>query len=175
LLPALGPLQLSIQGTSPATVGAGLVVTPFDAGAAGRVLAAIYRQVGHSSSLSVKGKPSAFTVTSTGSPLPRVDVAKVGARVLATFDESFSQLLSPSSKLSANGTFARVRSGLPAGTRVPLFIDFGTIKALVSQIPSFADAGGSDHKAYLVLQRLDYLAIAGTRAGDDVRLVLGLR
>ena len=175
LLPALGPLQLSIQGTSPATVGAGLVVTPFDPAAAGRVLAAIYRQVGHSSSLSVKGKPSAFTVTSAGSPLPRVDVAKVGARVLATFDETFSQLLSPSSKLSANGTFARVRSGLPAGSRVPLFIDFGAIKTLVSQIPSFANAGGSDHKAYLVLQRLDYLALASTTAGDDVRLVLGLR
>jgi hypothetical protein len=175
LLPALGPLQLSIQGTSPATVGAGLVITPFNAAAAGRVLAAIYRQAGHSSSLSVKGKPSAFTVTSAGSPLPRVDVAKVGARILATFDETFSQLLSPSSKLSANVTFGRVRSALPAGSRVPLFIDFGAIKTLVSQIPSFADASGKDHKAYLVLQRLDYLALAGTAAGNDVRLVLGLR
>jgi hypothetical protein len=175
LLPALGPLQLSIQGTAPATVGAGLVVTPRNLAAAGRVLGAIYGQAAHSSSLSLKGKPSAFTITSAGSPLPRVDVARVGSRVLATFDEPFSQLLSPSSKLSANATFARVRSVLPAGSRVPLFIDFGSIKSLVSQIPSFADAGGSDHKAYVVLQRLDYLALGDSSAGDDARLVLGLR
>ncbi len=175
LLPALGPLELAIQGTTPAAVGAGLVVTPHDQGAAGRVLAAIYGHAAHSRSVSVHGKPSAFTITRAGAPLPRFDVARLGSRVVATFDEAVAQLLSPSSTLSASSTFARVRSALPAGSRVPVFVDFGSIAVLVSQIPSFTQAGGSDHKVYLVLQRLDYLALGDSATGNDARLVLGLR
>ncbi len=174
VLPALGPLQLSIRGTKLSSLGAGLVVTPSNLAAAGRVLGAIYTRAAHSPSVTVQGKPTAFTVTKPGQPIPRFAIAELGRRVVATFDEAFSQVTSPSSKLSDDPSFQRAKAALGGDGRVPFFLDFTTLAAFTGQIPSF-QAGGRDNKDQVVLQRLDYLAIGENPAAGDVRAVLGLR
>jgi hypothetical protein len=174
VLPALGPIQLAIQGNALPAVQAGLSVTPSNPAAARRVLGAIYKRVKQSKSLSVTGTPTSFVATKAGSPLPQVKVAEVGRRVLATFDEAFNQFTAPSSTLSSNPAFRRAKSSLAGGSRVPFFVDFSTLASLTSQIPSF-QTGGSDYKAQQVIGRLDYFVVGGNGAKGDIRFVLGLR
>jgi hypothetical protein len=174
LLPALGPIELSVQGNALPAIQAGLSVTPSNLAAAGRVLTAIYNRIKHSKGLSVTGTPTSFVATKAGSPLPQVKVAEVGRRVLATFDETFSQFTSPTSTLSSNPAFGRAKGALPDGSHVPFFLDFSTLASLTSQIPSF-QAGGSDYKAQQVIGRLDYFVVGSNPSKGDVHLVLGLR
>jgi hypothetical protein len=174
VFPALGPLQLSVQGTAISTLGAGLVLVPSDLAAATRVLTAIYTRVAHSSSLTVQGKPAAFTITRQGLPIPRFAVAEVGRRVLATFDEAFSQIVSPATKLADSARFAHAKAALPDGSRVPVFVDFVTLAQLTSSIPTFQQ-GGTDQKDRAVLQRLDYFVVGYNPGKGSARLVLGLR
>ncbi len=174
VLPALGPMQLAVQGNAPVALQAGLSVTPANPAAAGRVLGAIYNRAKQSKSLSVSGKPTSFIATKAGSPLPQVKVAEAGRRVLATFDEAFNQFISPSSTLSSNPAFARAKSALPSGSRVPFFLDLSTLAGLTAQIATF-QAGGRDNKVQVVLQRLDYFVVGDSASQGDVRVVLGLR
>jgi hypothetical protein len=141
--------------------------------AAGRVLGAIYTRAAHSPSVAVQGKPSAFVITKPGLPIPRFAVAEVGRRVLATFDESFSQLTSPSSKLSDNAGFQRAKSSLGGDDRVPFFIDLVTLSNLTGGIPAFQS--GRDAKLQAILQRLDYFVIGDSAGAQDIRAILGLR
>jgi hypothetical protein len=174
VVPALGPLQLSIQGVAPISIGAGLTVIPANLAAAGRVLGAIYSRVAQDPSLTVHGSPSAFTITKPGSPIPRVQVAQQGHRVIAVLDEPFGTLLSPSSTLSQNSRFQRAKSSLNGDSRIPLFLDLTTLSSLTAQIPSF-QSGGNNNKEQVVLQRLDYFVIGDNSTAQDIRAVLGLR
>jgi Protein of unknown function (DUF3352) len=173
VLPALGPFQLSIQGTSLLNLGAGLKMTPSDPAAAGRLLAAIRRLAARSSSLSVQGSDTSFVITKRGLPIPRVQVALSGGRVLATVDESFSALLSPSSKLASNPRFAAARAALPPGSRVSAFIDVHAITQLLSLLPSSVSTLPNSG-ALAVLKRLNYLVVGSDQARGDTRVVLAL-
>ena len=173
LIPALGPLTISIQGTSIVGLAAGLTLTPSDPAAAARLLGAIYRLASRSTSLAVHGTPRFFVITKPGLPIPRITVAQVGPRVLATVDETLGQLLAPTAPLAVNPVFSRARAALPAGSNVPLFIDFRPIAMLLQSIPSLAS--GSAHKVLAVVQRLDYLVLGDSPDGADDRLVLALR
>ncbi len=173
VLPALGPIQLSVQGTSPAMLGAGLALTPVDPAAAHRLLAAIFHRASHSRSLSVHGSPSAFTVTRGALPIPRVSVAEGAGRVLATFDETLNQALAPATLLSSNPDFQRARAALPAGSRISLFIDFRSLTTLVQNLPPLTSA--RDKKVMAVVRRLDYAVLGESPSGGETRLVLALR
>jgi hypothetical protein len=174
VLPALGPFELSVQGTSALTLGAGLVVKPSDPAAAQRVLAAVRRLVGRSSSLVVQGTKRSFSITKPGLPIPRVLVAQTRRHVVVTFDQDLSQLLSPSTHLATNPRFTAALAQLPAGSRVSLFIDFRALSQLLGALPSFA-SGPSMQRLASVVQRLDYVVLGSNSADGETRLVLGLR
>jgi Protein of unknown function (DUF3352) len=174
VLPALGPIELAVQGTALPALQAGLSVTPSDAAAGSRVLGAIFNRLKQSKKLSVQGKPTSFSITKAGTILPRGTVEETGGRILATFDEAFSQFTSPSSTLSSNPAFGRAKSALPSASKVPFFVDFSTLSGLTSQIASF-QSGGSNAKDQAVLERLDYLVLGSNPGQGDVRFVLGLR
>jgi len=172
ILPALGPLRISVQGTSLLSLGAGLVMTPADLAAAGRLLAGIHRLAARSSGLTVKGGDRAFSIAKAGLPIPRVLVALLGRRLVATVDESFAALLSPPARLASNPDFTRALRSLPAASRASVFLDFRALGTLLGQIPSLASP--RDRRILQVLARLDYL-IAGSDGRSDTRVVLALR
>lgn len=174
VLPALGPIELAVQGSALPAVQAGLSVTPSNQAAGARVLGAIFNRLKQSKSLSVQGNATSFSITKAGTPLPRGTVAELGGRILATFDQTFSQFTSPPSTLSSNPAFARAKSTLPGGSKIPFFIDFTTLSGLTSQLASF-QSGGNDAKEQAVLERLDYLVLGENPGQGDVRFVLGLR
>ena len=174
VLPALGPIELSFQGTSALAVTGALVIQPSDLGAARRVMAAIHRLVSRSASLSVQGTAHNFTITKRGLPIPRVVVTETGGRVVVTLDESPAQALAPSTHLSASPRLAAARAQLAPGSRVPLFVDFRGIGQLLQGLSGVA---GMPHSQGIVgvLGRLDYLVVGSSPAQGDLRLVLALR
>lgn len=173
ILPALGPLTLSFQGTSALAVAGGLVIHPSDLAAAGRVLTAIHRLLLRSASLSVQGTAHNFTITRRGLPIPRVVVTETGGKVVVTLDQSPAQALAPSSHLSASPRLAAARARLAPGSRIPLFVDFQGIARLLQGLPSLT--GIHDQGILGVLGRLDYLVVGSSPSQGDLRLVLALR
>ena len=173
ILPALGPLQLSFQGTSALAVAGSLVMRPAQPAAAGRVVAAIHRLVSRSSSLQVQGTAHDFTVTKRGLPIPRVIVSQSGGKLVVTVDESPAQALAPPTHLSASPRLKAARAQLPAGSQIPLFIDFRGLSQLLQGLTSLA--GPQAHGIMAVLGRLNYFVVGSDRAQGDVRLVLALR
>jgi hypothetical protein len=173
VLPALGPFELSIQGTSPLTLGAGLAMTPSDTSAAMRLLAAIRRLAARSSSLTVQGSDTSFTITKTGLPIPRIQVALTGGRIVATVDESFSSLLSPATHLATNPRFTAAQAALAPGSKAAAFVDFHALAKLLGGLSSFtstSNIGGITK----VLGRLNYLVAGSDPAHGNARLVLAL-
>jgi Protein of unknown function (DUF3352) len=173
VLPALGPLELSFQGTSALAVAGGLVIHPAHLAAAGRVLAAVHRLVSRSASLSVHGTAHNFTITERGVPIPRVVVTQTGGKVVVTLDESPAQALAPPTHLSASRRFAAARNQLPPGSRIPLFVDFRGLGQLLQGLTGAA--GVHDESVVGVLSRLDYLVLGSNPTQGDLRLVLALR
>lgn len=144
LLPALGPAELSVSGSSHTTLQAGLVMDPVNKRAGARLAEAVKRLV--------RGLP--------------ISASTIGGRVAVTFGFSnLQQLLNPSSKLAGNPTFKRALAQLPTGARAGLYLNFSGIAALASLDPS---AAGSP--TMRVLHRLDYLIAGGTHS--HFRLVL---
>lgn len=174
LLPALGGLDLSLQGSTLLTVGAGLSLRPGDAAAGARLVADIRALVARGHSLQVNGGPRSFTLTKPGLPIPRIVVADLGRQIVATLDEpNFQTLLAPPTTLATNPSFERARSTLVPGSLVPLFVDFGPLASLLSQTPQFK-SDPSDVKALGVLQRLDYLVFGFNQPAGAAQIVLGL-
>jgi hypothetical protein len=144
LLPALGPAELSVSGTSITTLQAGLVMAPDNKSAGARLAKAV--------KLLVSGLPISSTST--------------GDRVAVSFGISkLQQLLNPSSKLSANPSFKRALAQLPSGAKADIYLDFEPITVLAS-----LDQGVASASAMRVLHRLDYLIAGGTHS--HFRLVL---
>jgi len=144
LLPALGPLELSVSGTSLPTLRAGLVIAPLDRAAGARLAAAVRRLV--------RGLP--------------IRASTAGGRVAVTFGyTSVSQLLSPSSTLAANAAFKAALAQLPSGAHAEIYVSFPPLAALAALDPSQRTAA-----LRKVLSRLRYL-IAGGVPGH-FRLVL---
>jgi hypothetical protein len=144
LLPALGPVELAVSGTSSTTLHAGLVMTPDDRSAGTRLAKAVKHLV--------SGLPISSTST--------------GGKVAVTFGYSnLQQLLSPTSKLGDNPSFKRALAQLPAGSKADVYLNFEPITALAS-----LDQGAASASAMKVLHRLDYLIAGGTHS--HFRLVL---
>lgn len=174
ILPALGPLQLSFQGTSALSAAGALVIRSADPAAAGRVLAAIHRLVTRSASLAVQGSADNFTVTRRGLPIPRVAVTQTGGKIVITFDQSPAQALAPAAHLSTSPRLAAARADLLAGSQVPLFVDFRGLSQLAQGLRGVLGGSGANG-VVSALGRLDYLVVGSSRSHGDLRLVLGLR
>jgi hypothetical protein len=172
LLPALGPFQFAMEGSSITALQAALALYPSDPAAGARLTADLRNLVARNHTLRVLGGSRSFRFGPASLPFPIVGVADLGRKIVAKF--ALSNTHPPTGKLSANPTFTRAHSQLPAGTSIPLFLDFGPLAALLSQTPQFKP-GGSDHKALTVLKRLDYFVIGTSAATHDTRIVLGLR
>jgi hypothetical protein len=174
ILPALGPYEISIQGTSPLTLGAGLAMKPSDPAAAARLLAAIRRLAARSSSLTVQGTDRSFTITKAGLPIPRIQVELTnGGGILATVDESFAALDSPGPHLASNPRFTSALGALAPGSHVAAFVDFHALAQLLGGVSSLAT--GSNFGAVLnVVKRLNYLVAGSDPAHGNARLVLAL-
>ncbi len=174
LFSALGGVELSVQGSTLATVGAGMVLHPQNPGAALRLLQGVRGLLAKSPSLSVSGGNKSFTVTKRGLPVPRAVISDLGPEVVATLDlPNFAALLAPASSLSTNPVFQRARSQLAPGSNVPVFVDFGPIASLLSALPQF-EQQPKDKQALAVIQRLDYFVTGFSYAANDFRMVLGL-
>lgn len=144
LLPALGPMELSVSGTSSNTLQAGLVMAPDNRSAGARLASAIKHLV-------------------AGLP---VSASTTGGRVAVTYGFSdLQQLLKPSSTLSGNPVFKHALSQLPAGSKASLYLNFSGIATLAALVPNAGNA-----TAMRILHRLDYLIAGGTHS--HLRLVL---
>ncbi|HZU59537.1 MAG TPA: DUF3352 domain-containing protein [Solirubrobacteraceae bacterium] len=174
VLPGLGKVELSVQGTSPLTLGAGLEATPTDAAAGRRLLAGIRRVASRSSSLMVSGNDRNFTISKRGSLLPRVLVTESGSKLVATFDEAVSQLRTPVLRLSDNPRFVTARRQLPAGSRVSAFLDFRSLAQLLQGLRSFT-ANPPSSNVLAILHRFDYLIVGSNPSSGQSRIVLALR
>ncbi len=174
LISALGGFELSVQGTSVATLGAGMVLHPQDPQAAVRLLSGIHNLLARNNGLSVSGSAKSFTVTKPGLPIPRAVVSSLGREVVATLDlPNFAALLAPPSTLSSNAAFQRARSQLESGSNVPLFVDFGPLATLLGSLPQFQQQP-KDKQALQTVQRMDYFVIGFSSLTHDFRMILGL-
>jgi hypothetical protein len=144
LLPALGPAELSVSGTSATTLQAGFVMAPDNKSAGARLAKAVKRLL------------AGLPISSSFS----------GGRVAVTFGiGQLQQLLTPSSPLSSNPSFKRALAQLPSGAKADMYLNFAPITALAS-----LDQGAASPSAMKVLRRLDYVIAGGTHS--HFRLVL---
>lgn len=144
LLPALGPLELSVAGTSLTTLRAGLVISPLDPSAGARLVSAVKNLV--------KGLP--------------ISAGASGGRVAVTFGyRRLSQLLAPSSTLASDPGFKSALAQLPAGAKAGLYLNFAPLDALAA-LDTSSRAAAMRH----ALSHLRYL-ITGSVPGH-FRLVL---
>lgn len=147
LLPALGPMSLSVSGTSPASLHAGVVMAPLDHSAGARLASALKQML--------EGLP--------------VTVQTAGSRLVTMFGyTSAQQLLNPSSHLADDPTFKSALKQLPAGAKADLFLDFGPVATLSS-----LDQSAGDAAVWRVVKRLSYLIAGGT--ATHYRLVVVTR
>jgi hypothetical protein len=147
LLPALGPLSVSIAGTSTDSIHAGVEITPDNAAAGARLRTATAQLL-------------------NGLPLK---VEQAGKKVVVAFGyASVLDLLTPSSTLADNATYKQALAQLPSNSSVPFFLNFGPLEAFKA-----LDKSPSDAKVWQVIAKLNYLIAGGS--GDDFRIVLGVR
>jgi hypothetical protein len=149
LLPALGPMSLSIAGQTKATVKVGVALTPGSPSAGDRLLSAVQRMLGKRA--------------------PQLKLGHDGNQLVATYGyKSFGELLAPQATLSGNAAFRKALGQLPAGSSAELFVNFGPIAALAA-----LDHSSKDASAMTTLSHLSYL-IAGSDKGS-FELVLGVK
>jgi hypothetical protein len=167
ILPALGPLSLSVSGTNPLGISAGLEMKPASLPAATRLLAQLRALLAKQPSLQVSGPPTNFSaLLPTGS---RAQVAVNGGRVVLTYGfADQGAFLHPAAPLAASAVYRQASAQLPAGASVPMYLAFGPITSIVQ----LTDHSPSATKTLTTLRRLSYL-IAGSAPGH-LRVVLGL-
>lgn len=148
LLPALGPMALSISGTSLPTLKGGFQIAPLDTAAGGKLARALKHLV-------------------AGLP---VKVGQSDGKVLLTYGYAKARdLLTPASTLASDPGFKAAMAQLPSGSTAPIYINFGPI-ALLGQA---LDGKSSDAKVWQVAGKLNYLILGST--GTHARLVLALK
>lgn len=149
LLPALGPMSLSISGQSKASVKVGFALTPASQSAGDKLLSVVQRML---------GKHAA-----------QVKLGHDGDQLVATYGyKSFGEMLTPAASLSSNPAFQQALKQLPSGSSASVFVNFGPIEALAA-----LDHSSKDASAVKVLSHLEYL-IAGGQKGR-FELVLGVK
>jgi hypothetical protein len=150
VLPALGPMSLSVSGQTEATAKLGFALTPASPAAGDRLLALVRRMLGNRAP-------------------KQLQLGRDGDQLVATYGyKSFGEMLAPQRSLSSNPVFRRASQQLPQGSLPYIFVNFAPIEALVK-----LDGGAKSAGVAQVLSRLDYL-IAGARKGS-FQLVLGVR
>ncbi len=148
VISALGPITLSVAGSSIGGAQAGLTLTPLDS-AAGANLLSVLQQA-------LKRAPVLTT--------------KVGKQIIVSFGYADPKdLLSPSTHLSGNATFKTAVAQLPQGSHVPVFIDLNELATFFAPLASDA----SDAQVWRVMHKLTYL-IEGS-SGTHATLLLGLK
>jgi Protein of unknown function (DUF3352) len=148
LIPALGPMSLSIAGTSLASLRVGFSLTPTNSAAGGKLVSSLKRML--------KGLP--------------LDVNSVGKAVVLTFGYASAQdFLSPPSHLSGSPTYKAALAQMPAGGQAPIYVSFGPIAALGAAL----DKNQSDASVWKIAGKLNYLIAGGT--STHVRMVLGVK
>jgi hypothetical protein len=166
VLGALGPLKLSISGSSILSLKGGLTLDSPSAAAASKLVAKLHTLISSSSSAQVTGTAQDFSVALGPYTLA---VSRAGTEVLALLGyTSASQLTSPGSALSGNSTFKSAESQLPSGAKIPLFFNFEALSPLLSAFDT-----PSVQKVSKVVSKLSYLAVGS--ASGDTRIVLGLK
>jgi hypothetical protein len=167
VLPALGPLSLSVAGTNPLAIQVGLEMKPASLPAASHLLGMLHMLAARQPSLQVQGGTTNFSVRlPTGS---RAQVGLGGGRMVMTYGfPNQAAFLSPPSPLSGSAQYRQAVAQLPAGSGVPLYLDFAPITSIVQ----FADHSSSAAGTVATMRKLSYL-ILGT-APNHVRLVVGL-
>jgi hypothetical protein len=149
VLPALGPMSLSVSGQTKASVKLGFALTPASQSAGDKLLTIVERMLGK------RAGP--------------VKLGHDGDQLVATYGyKSFGEMLTPSASLSSNPAFQQALKQLPPGSSASVFVNFGPIEALVA-----LDHSSKDASAVKVLSHLDYL-IAGGHKGS-FELVLGVK
>ena len=149
VLPALGPMSLSISGQTKATVKVGFALTPGSQSAGDRLLSAVQGML---------GKRAA-----------QLKLGHDGNQLVATYGyKSFGELLAPQATLASNPAFRQALGQLHAGSSAELFVNFGPIAAITA-----LDHSAKDAKAVKVISHLSYL-IAGSDKGS-FELVLGVK
>ncbi len=100
-------------------------------------------------------------------------VSQAAGKLVVTVDESPAQALAPPAHLSTSPRLKAAQAQLPAGSQIPLFIDFRGLGQLLQGLTNLA--GPQAHGILAVLGRLNYLVVGSNRARGDLRLVLALR
>jgi hypothetical protein len=164
VLPALGPLDFAVSGTSLLGIEAGLVMTPSSQAAATKLLTLVHSAIESSPNVQVTGTPQNFSVAL--GPYT-ANVSDTTGKILALVGyPNASALLKPSATLASNGAYKQAVSQLPSGASVPFYLSFSSIDKLIAGLST------ENAQTKRVLSELSYLVL-GTSSGDD-RLVLGL-
>lgn len=148
IIPALGPMTLSVAGTSVGGLQAGVTLTPLNA-AAGANLFTVLKQT-------LKHVP--------------VLTSQVGKQIIVSFGYADPRdLLSPSSRLSGNPIYESALAQLPPGSHVPIYLNFAGLSTFLAA----ADKSRQDVRVWRVARKLSYLIVGS--AGSRTSLVLGLK
>ncbi|HET9075075.1 MAG TPA: DUF3352 domain-containing protein [Solirubrobacteraceae bacterium] len=174
-LRALGPLRLSLGGSSLLTLHGGLTMTSPSPAAAASLVAELYglARAGtrHGSPLSLTGNATGFSV---GAGPFQVHVSDRAGKILALVNQpSAGGLFHSSSTLGATPAYKAALAQLPAGTTsVPVYVSFARLSALLSFFAASAH-GHRAQQAMRLLTQLNYLIVGS--APTDTRIVLGLK
>ena len=149
VLPALGPMSLSVSGQTKASVKLGFALTPASQSAGDKLLSLVQRMIGKRAE--------------------QVKLGHDGDQLVATYGyKSFGEMLAPRSSLATNPLFRQALKQLPPGSSASVFVNFAPLEAIVK-----LDHGSENASAAKVLSHLDYL-IAGASKGS-FQLVLGVK
>jgi len=161
-LGGLGPISLSMSGTSVGHANLGFSMTPSDATAAEHLLSVIYDLAHKDPNNGLQGSPTAFTLLTKHHQV--LHVSEVAGRIQALIGyPSASAFLNSAVTLADNASYRAALAQLQADASVPLYVRFGPLVSLTA-----AQQG----KAKAVLRKLSYLIVGHTPG--DTRIVLGL-
>ncbi|MCL2418296.1 MAG: DUF3352 domain-containing protein [Conexibacteraceae bacterium] len=148
VIPALGPATLSLGSSSIGGFQAGLVLTPHDAAAGDRLLNVLHGLLKHD----------------------QVLTSKVGNQLVLTLGYPYVQaLLSPGSRLAFDPTYKQALAHLPAGSKVPFYLNIGRL----AEFGSAVDTSPGDASVWQVAKKLNYLIVGGTHG--HLRIVLAVK
>jgi hypothetical protein len=174
ILAGLGDLAGFVRGTSPKTVGGGVVLQARNAAALRRTVSALPRLITGSHGAKVRMRANGFDVTSAHMPQP-IQVRSAAPGAVAAYGASSTRAaLAPPARLGSTDLFRK--AGAAVGSRPTLFLALGPLVDLVKASPhAKKDAGFA--KAAPRLAHLEYAAVGARRDGglDVIRAVLGLR
>jgi hypothetical protein len=159
---ALGPISLSISGTSLGRANLGFTMAPSNTAAAKQLLSLVFGLARSDPNNGLKGSATAFMLLTKHRQV--LHLRDVGGRIQALIGyPSASAFLNSSSRLANTASYRAALAQLQAGAGVPLYLNFGPLASLMA-----AERG----KRAAMLRKLSYLIVGHTPG--DTRIVLGL-